>query len=43
MAGMSFEEYVNAYYRGGLDISARYGIRKDELRTDGANFRRSIL
>tara|TARA_Y100000592_G_scaffold96883_1_gene166246 strand:- start:5209 stop:6405 length:1197 start_codon:yes stop_codon:yes gene_type:complete len=36
MAGMSFEEYVNAYYRGGLDISARYGIRKDELRTDGA-------
>ena len=33
---MSFEDYVNAYYRGGLDISARYGIKKnDELRTDG--------
>ena len=33
MAGMSFEDYVNAYYRGGLDISARYGIRKDDLTT----------
>tara|TARA_R100000773_G_scaffold43250_2_gene41457 strand:- start:699 stop:1886 length:1188 start_codon:yes stop_codon:yes gene_type:complete len=34
MAGMSFEEYVNAYYRGGLDISKRYGIKKsDELTT----------
>lgn len=31
---MSFEEYVNAYYRGGLDISKRYGIKKsDELTT----------
>ena len=30
---MSFEDYVNAYYRGGLDISARYGIRKDDLTT----------
>ena len=31
---MSFEDYVNAYYRGGLDISARYGIKKsDELTT----------
>jgi hypothetical protein len=33
MAGMSFEEYVNAYYRGGLDISKRYGIKKDDLQT----------
>jgi len=33
MAGMSFEEYVNAYYRGGLDISKRYGIKKDDLTT----------
>jgi len=33
MAGMSFEDYVNAYYRGGLDISARYGIKKDDLTT----------
>ena len=32
---MSFEDYVNAYYTGSLDISARYGIKKDELRTDG--------
>ena len=31
---MSFEDYVNAYYRGGLDVSARYGIRKDNLETD---------
>jgi len=39
MAGMSFEDYVNAYYRGGLDISARYGIKKDDLTTgDGAYF-----
>ncbi len=30
---MSFEDYVNAYYRGGLDISARYGIKKDDLTT----------
>ena len=30
---MSFEDYVNAYYRGGLDISKRYGIRKDNLET----------
>ena len=30
---MSFEDYVNAYYKGGLDISARYGIRKDDLTT----------
>jgi len=35
MAGMSFEDYVNAYYTGGLDISARYGIKKDVLRSDG--------
>ena len=30
---MSFTEYVNAYYKGGLDISKRYGISKaaDEL------------
>jgi hypothetical protein len=33
MAGMSFEDYVNAYYKGGLDISARYGIKKDDLTT----------
>ena len=41
MAGMSFEDYVNAYYRGGLDISARYGIKKsDELTTgDTAYFK----
>ena len=31
---MSFEDYVNAYYRGGLDISARYGIKKDDLKTE---------
>ena len=30
MAGMSFEEYVNAYYGGTLGISKRYGIRKDD-------------
>ena len=32
---MSFTEYVNAYYRGGLDISQRYGISKaaDEATT----------
>ena len=36
---MSFEDYVNAYYRGGLDISARYGIKKDDLTTgDSAYF-----
>ena len=28
MAGMSFEEYVNAYYGGTLGISKRYGIVK---------------
>ena len=33
MAGMSFEDYVNAYYKGGLDISKRYGIKKDDLTT----------
>ena len=35
MAGMSFTEYVNAYYKGGLDISKRYGISKaaDEATT----------
>ena len=39
MAGMSFEDYVNAYYRGGLDISARYGIKKsDELTTGDAAY-----
>ena len=31
MAGMSFTDYVNAYYKGGLDISSRYGIKKDDL------------
>ncbi len=30
---MSFEDYVNAYYTGGLDISGRYGIKKDDLTT----------
>ena len=30
---MSFEDYVNAYYRGGLEISERYGIKKDDLTT----------
>ena len=30
---MSFEDYVNAYYKGGLDISKRYGIKKDDLTT----------
>jgi hypothetical protein len=39
MAGMSFEDYVNAYYKGGLDISKRYGIKKDDLTTgDSAYF-----
>jgi hypothetical protein len=35
MAGMSFTDYVNAYYKGGLEISQRYGISKaaDELTT----------
>jgi len=28
MAGMSFEEYVNAYYGGTLGIAKRYGIHK---------------
>jgi len=28
MAGMSFEEYVQAYYGGTLGIAKRYGIRK---------------
>ena len=35
---MSFEEYVNAYYRGGLDISKRYGIKKDDLTTGDAAY-----
>ena len=32
---MSFTDYVNAYYKGGLEISQRYGISKaaDELTT----------
>ena len=32
---MSFTDYVNAYYKGGLDISQRYGISKatDDLTT----------
>ena len=40
MAGMSFTEYVNAYYRGGLDISQRYGISKanDEASTADAAY-----
>ena len=38
MAGMSFEDYVNAYYKGGLDISKRYGIRKDDLTTGDAMY-----
>ena len=35
MAGMSFEEYVNAYYGGTLGISKRYGISKadDDITT----------
>ena len=28
MAGMNFEEYVNAYYGGTLGIAKRYGIEK---------------
>ena len=37
MAGMSFEEYVNAYYGGTLGISKRYGISKadDNIATSG--------
>ena len=35
---MSFEDYVNAYYRGGLDISARYGIKKDDLKTEDSAY-----
>ena len=37
MAGMSFEEYVNAYYGGTLGISKRYGISKadDNITTSG--------
>ena len=37
MAGMSFEEYVNAYYGGTLGISKRYGISKadDNIDTTG--------
>ena len=37
MAGMSFEEYVNAYYGGTLGISKRYGISKadDNIDTSG--------
>ena len=34
---MKFEDYVNAYYRGGLDVSARYGIKKDNLDTTEAD------
>ena len=33
MAGISFEEYVNAYYGGTLGISKRYGIAKDDTVT----------
>ena len=41
MAGISFEEYVNAYYGGTLGISKRYGISKavDDIKVsemDGA-------
>ena len=37
MAGISFEEYVNAYYGGTLGISKRYGISKadDNIDTTG--------
>ena len=37
MAGISFEEYVNAYYGGTLGISKRYGISKadDNITTSG--------
>jgi hypothetical protein len=37
MAGMSMEEYVNAYYGGTLGISKRYGISKadDNIDTTG--------
>jgi len=41
MAGMSFEEYVQAYYGGALGLSKRYGIKKadDTLSTaDGGYF-----
>ena len=40
MAGMSFEEYVNAYYGGALGISKRYGIKKadDTLSTSDAGY-----
>ena len=34
MAGMSFEEYVNAYYGGTLGISKRYGISKADDNID---------
>ena len=34
MAGMSFEEYVNAYYGGTLGISKRYGISKSDDNID---------
>ena len=40
MAGMSFEEYVEAYYGGVLGISKRYGIKKadDTLSTADAGY-----
>ena len=34
MAGMSFEEYVNAYYGGTLGISKMYGISKSDDNID---------
>ena len=39
MAGMSFEEYVNAYYGGTLGIAKRYGIHKadDTFNTTGGD------
>ena len=37
MAGMSFEEYVNAYYGGTLGISKRYGISKADDNIDSSN------
>jgi hypothetical protein len=37
MAGISFEEYVNAYYGGTLGISKRYGISKSDDNIDSSN------
>ena len=37
MAGISFEEYVNAYYGGTLGISKRYGISKADDNIDSSN------